>query len=91
LEKKLVPYNLYIYSDQATELRKLAQSRKASALIRDAIDMVLQGQKPYDAGYNRAILDVIKALKDIPELQILAIHGKPLDKVIRQALVELKK
>jgi hypothetical protein len=39
MDKKLVPYSVYLPIEQHIKLKDLAKSRKASALIRDAITM----------------------------------------------------
>jgi hypothetical protein len=59
MEKKLIPYNLYLYSEHVDKLKKMAGQRKASALVRDAVSMMLDGKDEYSAGYNRGLKDCI--------------------------------
>ena len=92
MEKKLIPYNLYLYADQVERLKKMAKVRKASTVIRDAVDMALDGKDQYAVGYNRGLLDAIKALKEVTEFKmLLSINGKNLEKTVSEKIGELKK
>lgn len=82
---------MYLYSDQVDKLKKMAKDRKASALIRDAVSMVLEKKDQYSAGYNRGLQDSTKVIKDVKEVKMLAINGKTLDKVLAEKISELKK
>ena len=92
MEKKLVPYNLYLYSDQVERLKKMAKERKASTVIRDAVYMVLDGKDQYAAGYNRGLADALAAVKDVEEFKILlSINGKNVSKSLVEKIGDLKK
>lgn len=43
VERKMIPYSVYLPKEHHTRLTKLAKERKASALIRDAICVLLDG------------------------------------------------
>ena len=92
MEKKLVPYNLYLYSDQVERLKKMAKERKASTVIRDAVYMVLDGKDQYTAGYNRGLADALGAVKDVEEFKmLLSINGKNVSKSLVEKIGDLKK
>jgi len=82
VEKKLIPYNLYLYSEHVEKLKKLAGKRKASSLVRDAVSMMLDGKDQYSAGYNRALKDVAELVNQCKEIEVIAIRGKYLSDVL---------
>jgi len=82
VEKKLIPYNLYLYSEHVDKLKKLAGQRKASSLVRDAVSMMLDGKDEYSAGYNRALKDVAEIINQCKEIEVIAIRGKYLADVL---------
>ena len=82
MEKKLIPYNLYLYSEHVDKLKKLAGQRKASSLVRDAVSMMLDGKDEYSAGYNRALKDVAELINQCKEIEVIAIRGKYLADVL---------
>ena len=91
MEKKLVPYNLYLHTDQVDRLRKLSKERKASALIRDAVYMILDKQDQYQAGYNRALQDASVMINKLKEIAPLFINNKSLADSLVEHLEDLKK
>lgn len=82
MEKKLIPYNLYLYSEHVEKLKKLAGQRKASSLVRDAVSMMLDGKDEYSAGYNRALKDVAEIINKCKDIEVIAIRGKYLADVL---------
>ena len=90
-EKKLVPYNLYLYTDHVDKLKKMAGQRKASSMVRDAVSMMLDGADEYSAGYNRALKDVIEIVDSCKEIEHIAIKGKYLADVLVSQINELEK
>jgi hypothetical protein len=57
--KRLIPYSVHLREDIYLKLKEAAQDRKATALVRDAITMMIEGNDEFNAGYNKAIRDVI--------------------------------
>jgi hypothetical protein len=62
--KRLIPYSVHLREDIYLKLKEAAQDRKATALVRDAITMMIEGNDEFNAGYNKAIRDVISAVHD---------------------------
>ena len=92
MEKKLVPYSLYLYSDQVEKLKKMAEKRNSSAVIRDAVYMILDGKDQYTVGYNRGLADALGAVKDVEEFKmLLSINGKNVSKSLVEKIGDLKK
>jgi predicted DNA-binding protein len=88
--KKLVPYSVYLPVEQYTKLKELAKSRKASALIRDAITMLIEGNDEYKSGYNKACKDAAKVVYESDEAQMIAVRGKDLGSILTELIQELE-
>jgi predicted DNA-binding protein len=60
--KRLIPYSVHLTPEIYEKLKELAQERKASKLVRDAITMIIKGKGDFDSGYNKGIMDAIDAV-----------------------------
>jgi hypothetical protein len=88
--KKLVPYSVYLPMEQHVKLKALAKTRKASALIRDAITMIIDGNDAYISGYNKACKDAAKVIYDNEEAQMIAVKGKDLGSILTELIKDLE-
>jgi hypothetical protein len=91
MEKKLIPYNLYLYSEHVDKLKKLAGQRKASSMVRDAVSMILDGKDEYSAGYNRALKDSIEIIDSCKEIEHIAVRGKYLADILAEGINAMEK
>jgi hypothetical protein len=89
--KKLIPYSVYLPEKHHKALKKAAKNRKASELIRDAIEMLLEGGKPYDSGYNQGIRDAAKVVYGCKEVRMIAVKGRDLGVILAESIEELKR
>lgn len=60
--KRLIPYSVHLTPEIYEKLKELAQERKASKLVRDAITMIINGKGDFDSGYDKGIMDAIDAV-----------------------------
>jgi hypothetical protein len=90
IEKKLIPYSVYLPKDYHDRIRELAKERRASSMIRDAICMILDGNDQYRAGYNQGLRDAIKYIRKIPEVKYIAYKGKYLDNIVVEQIEQLE-
>ena len=88
--RKLIPYSVYLPVEQHEKLKLAAQDRKAAAIVRDAIDMFLEGKDAYKSGYNKACKDAAKIVYDCEEAQMIAIKGKDLGAVLAELIDTLE-
>jgi hypothetical protein len=88
--KKLVPYSLYLPQEHYLKLKEAAKDRKASALIRDAIAMILDGGDAFSSGYNKACRDAAQLVYDCKEAQMIAIKGKDLGSILTEQIEALE-
>jgi hypothetical protein len=61
-DNRLVPYSVHLRKDIYDKLKIAAGERKASALVRDAITMLVEGDDAFNSGYNKGIRDSIEAI-----------------------------
>ena len=91
MEKRLIPYSVYLREDVYLKLRKIAKSRKAAALVRNAVTMVIEGDDLFNAGYNKALRDIITAVHDDPLLNTIGVRNDPicvyLDRLITPMII----
>ena len=72
---KLVPYSVYLPSDLHKKLKLLARDRKASELIRNAIQMIIDGNTAYNSGYNNALNVTVKVINTNESAITISVHG----------------
>jgi metal-responsive CopG/Arc/MetJ family transcriptional regulator len=72
---KLTPYSVYLPSDLHKKLKTLAKDRKASELIRNAIQMIIDGNTAYNSGYNKALKDTIKVINNNEKAITISMYG----------------
>jgi predicted DNA-binding protein len=90
---KRKPYSVYLPPELHSKLTEVAKTRKASAMVRDAITMIIEGNDAYTSGYNKAIKDAAQLVYDCEEAQMVAIKGKDLGSILTSRIesLELKK
>lgn len=90
MERKLVPYSVYISEEHHEKLKAAAKDRKAAAIVRDAISMILDGQDVFNSGYNKGLEDASKVIYECPEAQLVAVRGKDIGVVLSEKIKSLK-
>lgn len=89
-EKVMQPYSVYLPVEYIARMKELAKERKAAALVRDAVIMMLDGDDQFTAGYNKALKDVVGVVDSCKEIDVIAIKGKYLADVLSEQINELK-
>jgi hypothetical protein len=87
--KRLIPYSVHLREDIYNKLKTAAGERKASALVRDAITMIIEGDDAFTSGYNKALQDCIKTIDGYPVVKGLVVNGHNIQKDL-VALVKAK-
>lgn len=88
--KKLIPYSVYLPRDYHDKIKELAKQRKASALIRDAIVMLMDGDDTYRSGYNKGLRDAAQVVYDCEEAQMVAVKGRDLGAILTDRISALE-
>ena len=73
--KRLIPYSVHLPEDIYAKLKAAAGERKASALVRDAITLIIEGDDTFNGGYNKAIRDAIAVIKENHHASTIAVGG----------------
>lgn len=76
--KRLIPYSVHLPEEIYKKLKAAAGQRKASALVRDAITLIIEGDDSFNGGYNKAVRDVIGTLHHDSWCRSLGIEGQSL-------------
>lgn len=87
--EKLVPYSVYIPLTHYEQLKKLAKKRKAAAMVRDAIAIILNGNDQYKSGYNNALQEASKIVYECKEAQMVAVNGRDVGALLSDQIKEL--
>lgn len=74
--KRLIPYSVHLPEEIYWKLKAAAGERKASALVRDAITLILEGGTTYNGGYNKGLRDAMKVVESESLINGLVINGK---------------
>jgi predicted transcriptional regulator len=90
MEKRLVPYSVYIPKELHTKLKRVAKARKASSMVRDAIRMIIDGNDAYQAGYRKGLEDASKVVFECPEAQMVAVKGKDIGAYLCEQIKSLE-
>lgn len=74
--KRLIPYSVHLREDIYNKLKAAAKERKATALVRDAITMIIEGDDAFNSGYKKALRDVADMLRQDEWCKIIGVHGE---------------
>jgi len=88
--KRLVPYSVYLTEEVYNKVKEAAKDRKAASMVRDAINMFIEENKPYTAGYKKALIDVKAIIKKQPTMMSIHVSGKSLSKTVCDEIDKLK-
>jgi hypothetical protein len=75
MEKRLVPYSVHLREDIYLKLKEFAKDRKATALVRDAITMIVEGEDAFNGGYNKAVRDMISHVEQDQWCHSIGVDG----------------
>jgi hypothetical protein len=84
--KRLIPYSVHLPEEIYKKLKAAAGERKASALVRDAITLIIEGDDSFNGGYNKAVRDVIGTLHSDSWCKSLGIEGQSLAYYLEELL-----
>jgi superfamily II helicase len=87
--KRLIPYSVHLPEDVYNKLKEAAGNRKASALVRDAITLIVDGDDEFNGGYNKAVRDVISVIHDNQWCKVIGVGGQPLAELLEEILSQM--
>jgi len=90
MDKKMIPFSVYLPAEYHERMKQAAQGRRASALVRDAITMIMDGDDAFKAGYNKAVRDASKVVYDCKEAQMVAVNKRDLGAILTELIEKLE-
>ena len=87
--RRLIPYSVHLPEDIYKKLKAAAGERKASALVRDAISLILEGGDTYTSGYNKGLQDAINVINGNETARSLSINGENLGLALSVGIAKL--
>jgi hypothetical protein len=87
--KRLIPYSVHLPEDVHAKLKEAAGKRKASALVRDAITLIVEGDDEFNGGYNKAVRDVISVINSDQWCRIIGINEQTLSMYLEEILSQM--
>ena len=88
-DNKLVPYSVHLERSIYDKLKIAAKNRKASALVRDAITMIIEGDDEFNGGYNKGIRDAISLIREDDLATGLAFNNQTVADVLSSQLEDM--
>jgi hypothetical protein len=89
MEKRLIPYSVHLPEPIYAKLKKAAGERKASALVRDAITMMIDGSDAYTSGYNKALADAAGIVATNKAVSGIVINGNQIGNDLQTKIMAL--
>jgi len=87
--KRLIPYSVHLPEDIYEKLKKAAGERKASALVRDAITMIVEGGDQFSSGYNKGIRDAQTIVKNDKATSGIVLNGNSISTTLESKMERL--
>jgi hypothetical protein len=87
--KRLIPYSVHLPEDVYLKLKEAAGNRKASALVRDAITLIVEGDDEFNGGYNKGVRDCIRMIHQNELCKAIGYYEDTLAKILSEQIEEL--
>jgi hypothetical protein len=87
--KRLIPYSVHLPEDVYVKLKEAAGQRKASALVRDAITLIVEGDDEFNGGYNKGVRDCIRLIQQNELCKAIGYYDETLAKILSDQIEEL--
>ena len=80
--KRLVPYSVHLREDLYLKLKAAAGQRKATALVRDAITLIVEGDDVFNGGYNKGLRDAVSVIKENESASSISVGGESIADIL---------
>jgi hypothetical protein len=84
--KRLVPYSVHLREDIYLKLKAAAGQRKATALVRDAITLIVEGDDVFNGGYNKGLRDAISVIQENESASSISVAGQPISDILSEQI-----
>lgn len=82
----LIPYSVYLREDQIRKLRNYSERRRASEMVRRAIDSLGQRSGDFEDGMKLGMENAIQIVKKSRHGSMLYPHGKTMGEMISEEI-----
>jgi hypothetical protein len=89
--EKLIPMSFYLPQSLHDKLKVAGANRKQSMLVRNAIQMIIDGHKEYDSGYNQGLKDSIEVITSNEDAMTISISNRTIGMTIIDDIKTLEK
>lgn len=89
-KRRLRPYSVYLSEEHHKALNKLAKNRKASEMIRNAIELMIKNKDVYKAAYNKGLEDAAEVVKVNEHSQLISVAGTYLGDILAEEIETLE-
>ena len=86
---RMIPYSVHLPEEVYKKLKEAAGNRKASALVRDAITLIVEGDDEFNGGYNKGVRDAIRMIYQNELCKAISYYDETLAKILSEQLEEL--
>lgn len=86
---RMIPYSVHLPEEVHKKLKEAAGKRKASALVRDAITLIVEGDDEFNGGYNKGVRDAIRMVHQNELCKAISYYDDTLAKILSEQLEEL--
>ena len=80
--KRLIPYSVHLREDIYLKLKEAAGQRKATALVRDAITLIIEGDDVFNGGYNKGLRDAIGVIQENENASSISVGGESIADIL---------
>jgi hypothetical protein len=84
--KRLVPYSVHLREDIYLKLKEAAGQRKATALVRDAITLIVEGDDVFNGGYNKGLRDAIAVIQENERASSISVDGESIADILSKQI-----
>jgi predicted transcriptional regulator len=89
--ENLVPISFYLPKELHDKLKIAGANRKQSMLIRNAIQMIIDGNELYSSGYNAGLKDAIEVISANEDSMTISVNGKTIGGKLMDDIKTLEK
>lgn len=84
--KRLIPYSVHLREDIYLKLKEKAGQRKATALVRDAITLIIEGDDVFNGGYNKGLRDAIGVIQENESASSISVAGQSIADILSEQI-----
>lgn len=88
--KRMIPYSVYLPAELYAKLKKAGKNRQASSIVRQAIEMILEGSDAFKTGYKTGLKNAADIVAHNPHAKMLNVEGEDLGKVISKQILAME-